>query len=286
MTRTGGVLVVGADAAIGRSLASALRAEGAGVWETTRRGRRDAHLLDLGGDVASWPIPAGVETAFVCAAVTSTADCRERPDASRAINVEGTVTLARRLVAEGCRVIFPSTNMVFDGSCPFAPRDLPVSPRTAYGRMKAEAEARLRELGDAVSIVRLAKVLGRSVPLFEDWRASLRAGRPIHPLADMVMAPISLDAAVDALRRVGRSAAQGIIQLSATGEVSYADAARRLAAMMIADPGLVQPRTVEEAGLRLEHVARHATLEVSGIEAALGILAPDPWQAIDEAIAT
>jgi dTDP-4-dehydrorhamnose reductase len=288
MTRaqaTGPVLVVGASGTLGAAIVAALELQGRRVFRASRRGDAETAGLDLSKNAEAWPLPAGIVVAHLCAAVTSIAECRDRPDAARAVNVEGIVTLARRLVATGSRVVFPSTNMVFAGDQPFARHDAPRSPRTAYGRMKAEAEHRLLDLGEAVRVVRLSKVLGRRVPLFENWRTALAAGAPIHPIADMAIAPVLLARAADALVRAGDDGADRIVHLSATGDVSYADVARRLAVIMDADPELVQPRTVAEAGLVVEHTPRHTTLDMSRVEAALGIGAPDPWQAIEEALA-
>lgn len=284
MASLAAVLVVGADGLLGAGLVAALRAAGLHVLETSRRERPGTERLDLACNAESWPIPQGITSAYLCAAVTSTALCREQPEAARAVNVDGTVSLARRLVARGCRVVFPSTNMVFDGTRALAPRTLPPAPQTAYGRMKAEAESSLLALGGDVRILRLSKVLGRRVQLFEEWRATLRTARPIHPLTDMVIAPISLACAVDALHRFGEHGDKGVLQLSATSDVSYTDVARRLAFTMGSDEGLVQPRSVADAGLRLEHVPLHTTLEMTASEHKLGITAPDPWQAIDEAL--
>lgn len=285
-TKPGGaVLVVGADGLLGSAVAARLAASGRQVIRTSRRGAPGSIPLDLATDAATWPISAGVATTHLCAAITSIAECRDRPDSAWLVNVEGTAAVARRLVAAGSRVVYPSTNMVFDGTEPFVQRGCMPMPRAVYGRLKMEAEQQLLKLGDGVCVVRLTKVLGRRVPLFEEWRAALAAGRPIHPLSDMLLAPVSLGHAVRSLIAVGDTRRSGIFHVSANADVSYADVAMRLAGIMRADPGLVQSRTVAEAGLHIEHVARHTTLALDSVEASLGIVAPDPWQAVDESLA-
>lgn len=285
-TKPGGaVLVVGADGLLGSAVAARLAASGRQVIRTSRRGAPGSIPLDLAIEAATWPIPSGVVTTHLCAAITSIAECHERPETARLVNVEGTAVLARRLVAAGSSVVYPSTNMVFDGSEPFVSHGCIPTPRTVYGRLKMEAEQQLFSLGDGVCVVRLTKVLRRRVTLFEEWRAALAAGRPIHPFSDMLLAPVSLGHAVHSLVAVGDARRSGIFHVSANADVSYADVAMRLAGIMRADPGLVQPRTVAEAGLHIEHVARHTTLSLDSVEASLGIVAPDPWQAVDESLA-
>jgi len=279
------VLVVGASGTLGAALSDALARQGRHVIRSSRRAEAETIGLDLASNADTWPLPPGIGVAHLCAAVTSVADCRERLKAAWAINVEGTVALASRIVAAGSRVVFPSSNMVFSGEEAFTRPDAPPTPKTAYGTMKAEAERRLRDLGDRVQVIRLSKVLARRVPLFERWRAALVAGIPIHPIADMTIAPVSLARAAEALLRTGDEGQGALLQLSATGDVSYADVARRLAVIMHADSTLVQPLTAAEAGLAMDNVPRHTTLAVGSIEAACGISAPDPWHAIEEALA-
>jgi dTDP-4-dehydrorhamnose reductase len=278
------VLVVGASGAIGAALAASLERCKRRVAQTSRTGCSGSVGLDLSRNADSWPVPSGIVTSHLCAAVTSIEYCQSHPNAAWAVNVEGTVTLARRLIDAGSRVVFPSTNMVFSGEQAFVRHNAERAPRSAYGRMKAEAEVRLLELGDRVRVVRLSKVLGRRFSLFEGWRAALAAGMPIYPFSDMVIAPISLTQAVDALVKAGDSGYGGIYQLSACSDISYADIARRLADSMGADPMLVQPRSAAHAGSIMDRVARHTTLEACSAGSTLWISAPNPWQAVNESL--
>lgn len=281
MTAAPAILVVGSDGLLGGGLEERLARAGRRVLRTTRHGGDGAIGLDLAADPGTWSIPDGPVVACLCAAVTSMDRCRERPDMARAVNVTGTLELARRIVARGGRVVFPSTNMVFDGGTPFQRADAAPSPRSAYGRLKAEAEAALLALGGPTCIVRLTKVLGGRVPLFERWAASLCAGDPIRPFSDLVMAPVTLAHAVDVLARACTDSMTGILQVSACRDVSYAEAALRLAAILPAEAALVRP--VPASGV--EHVARHTTLDTSRVRAELGLEPPEPWDAIDAAAA-
>lgn len=220
--------------------------------------------------------------AVLCAAVTSTDECRSSPDECRRVNVDAAFELGRRLTDAGARIVFLSTNMVFDGSTPFTPATATRHPRTAYGRMKAEAEERLLSLGAGTTVVRLTKVVGRSLPVIDRWRDSLGRGEPIRPLTDLVVAPVSLDVATTVIAAAAREPLGPILQVSARADVSYADVANRLARRWGVAPDLVRPATVAELGLSLEHLPRHTTLDASAVRDTLGIEPPDPWAAIDE----
>jgi dTDP-4-dehydrorhamnose reductase len=280
-------LVVGCDGLIGRALVDHLSAAGVAVTETSRRrdscGSRRV-LLDLAGDVADWQIPSATSLAFLCAGVTALGECRARPAASRRINVEQTVALAERLIAGGAFVVFLSTNLVFDGMRAYRAADEPVSPRTEYGRQKADAERRLLALGDSVAIVRLSKVVDRTTPLLAGWMRALLDGREIRPLSDMVLSPVPLGFAVRVIGRTGRRRLSGVLQVSAPEDVTYEQVARQMARRLGA-PALVRPVTVAESALALEDVPLHTTLDTTRLTAALGVQTPAADRAVDQVIA-
>jgi len=283
MAEAGGVLVIGADGSIGAAVASRLEADGVHVVRTSRRGTAGSLPLDLAAMPESWRPPEGISAAVICAAVTSTEVCRTRPDEGRRVNVDAPVELGRRIAAAGGRVVFLSTNMVFDGSVPLVPADATRCPRTAYGQMKADAEAGLFALG-GTTVVRLTKVVGRSLPVFERWRASLGSGQTVRPLSDLVIAPVSLAYATAVIAAAARASLGPILQVSARADVSYADVARRLATRWGHSADLVQPVPAAASGIRLEHVPHHTTLDASSVRDKLGLPPPDPWAAIDEVL--
>ena len=282
MAAGGTVLVVGADGEIGTAVARQLEALGTPVARTSRRGTADSLPLDLAAAASSWALPSGVSAAVLCAAVSSTEACWNDPVEARRVNVEATLELARRLAVAGSRLVFLSTNLVFDGSVPFVPADAPRCPRTAYGRMKAEVETELFALDAATTVVRLTKVVGRPLPVFTRWREALARGEPVHPFSDMVMAPVTRVVAASVIAAAAREPLGDILQVSARADVSYAEVARRLAVRWGFSADLVKPMVTAGAGLRLEHVPSHTTLDPSAVRDRLGLQPPDPWAAVEE----
>jgi dTDP-4-dehydrorhamnose reductase len=261
---------------------------GVRVRGTTRRRvtcRTDRLPLDLEADLREWEVPDGTSIALLGAGSTSLDACRARPDATRYVNVEQTVAVAERLIERGVFVVFLSTNLVFDGERPRRRAEDRTSPRTEYGRQKAEAERRLLGLGGSVAVVRLSKVMDGATPLIGGWVRDLRNGRPIQPLSDMVMAPVPLDFAVPVIAQVGLRRVGGILQVSAPDDVSYAAAAQVAARRVGASADLVRPIGVAESGVRLEAVPRHTTLDTSRIELELGAHPPAAEVALERIMA-
>jgi dTDP-4-dehydrorhamnose reductase len=148
--------------------------------------------------------------------------------------------------------------------------------------MKAEAEERLLALGGAATVVRLTKVVGRTLPVIDAWRSALVRGEAVRPFSDLPMAPVPLDLAVRVIAAAAREPLGPILQVSARADVTYADVARVLAARWGFPADLVRPWTVAEAAAGLEHAPLHTTLDASAVRDRLSLEPPDPWAAIDE----
>ncbi len=236
-------------------------------------------VMDLARDAAQWT-PPNATVAFLCAAVTSQETCRNESAASRAVNVNATLALAEKLVQQGTHVIFPSTNLVLSGDRPYQTPDDQYAPQTEYARQKANAEKCLRHL-PGTCIVRFTKVFGGGTPLLRNWCESLLKGLSIRPFADMPMAPVPLDFAVRVLVAIAAARADGIVQVSAAEDVTYAATAQFVAKRLGAADELVQPITVAESGTPIEHLPRNTALDTSRLHAEFGFKPPCPRDAIE-----
>ena len=278
-------LIIGTDGKIGSALTQRLRLTGRQVLGTTRRmdnvGEDNLHL-DLAEDVGEWPIPSGVETAVICAGISSVGACANDPSGTSKVNVSGTVTLAKKLLAEGAFVVFLSTGHVFDGSRPHHLSEEAFSPITEYGRQKAETERQLDKIGDNVAIVRLSNVLGPNEALLAGWAESLKKGEVVTPFEDMTMAPVPLSCVVTMLQVVTETRLPGIWQISGERDVSYADIARIGARLVGADEGLIQPVRAADVGYN-ERIRENTTMDVSTLKDELGIEPPGVMWTLERA---
>lgn len=277
--------VVGGDGQIGRALVSALRSRGWEVQSTVLEPipPTDAQwCLDLSQETEKWLLPSRVEAAFLCAAIPSLAQCRNEPALTACINVAQTLALAQRLIQRGAFVLVPSTNLVFDGEKSNRSVDDAVCPKTEYGRQKADLEKGFQQLGASAAVIRLTKVIGESMPLFENWRRELEAGNSIRPFSDMKLAPVSLALTVEVMIRIVEQRCPGLFQLSPPDELSYSDAAYAIARALNKDSRLIQPILAAQSPQTLEHVPRYGTLDVSRVRDELGIVPPPSRTVIAE----
>ena len=281
-------LVVGGDGTVGRALVQELRRRGRPVMDTTRRSQcqntsAERIHLDLSQDCSDFRPPSAVTVAYLCAAVTSLEACRSSPESSKRINVVNLVALARNLLDQGAFVVYPSTNLVFDGSRPDEKSDAQLNPQTEYGRQKAGAERALSLLEGPIGIVRFSKILPPHFPLFNDWIRCLSAGQTIHPFRNVSLAPVPLEFAVDVLQRVGETRAAGVVQVSGNQDVSYEQVALHIARRLGVPADSVEAVPAKQSGRPIEHVPEHSTLDTSQLHERFGSEPPDVWATIDAA---
>lgn len=96
------------------------------------------------------------------AAITATSFSDKHPELTRQINVDGAVHVAEGAMAVGARLLFFSTEQVFNGNVEAGPyrEEHAANPDTMYGRTKLEAEDRLRGILSDLWILRFTWMFG------------------------------------------------------------------------------------------------------------------------------
>jgi dTDP-4-dehydrorhamnose reductase len=277
-------LVIGVDGLLGAALASAWRGHGEVVGTTRRHEAGQAGetvFLDLADENADFGHLPRAEVAFICAAMTKLAECRQSPALAERVNFAAPVRLARHLVANGTRVVFLSTSAVMDCREPQMRAARPRQPTSVYGKWKAAAEEAILALGEHATIVRLTKVLTPDAPLLANWMRALAAGEAIAAFNDHRISPIEVQHAIDALIAIGERPRGGIYQISGAWDVSYEEIARHLAKRVGAPQRLVAGCLAASHGIAPEDVLPFTSLDVSRLAALTGFVAPDPYALIN-----
>lgn len=272
-------LIVGADGFLGNGLLSRFEYRAERYKGTSRRGY--GIPLDLRENPRDWVIPDDIKVAYLMAAETNQAKCAESPKTSH-VNTWGTARLARKLVERGVFVVFPSTNLVFDGSTPHVRVTAPRAPITAYGVQKANCETELMDLPPtSFAILRLSKVLAPTSSPIRRWLRLMALEQTVRPFWDAVCSPVPLSRAIDALAWLGDHRLPGIYQLSATHDISYVQLAREAAAREGLNDGLIVPTSSVDAGYTGEAFPKNTTMDVSLLRLLTDIGAPDPFDCLN-----
>ncbi|MBI3552906.1 MAG: SDR family oxidoreductase [Elusimicrobia bacterium] len=139
------LLVVGGTGLVGNALVRAWARRGAQVTAATyhRRATTDFRQLDMRDPAAVDRLIEEVRPRLVAlpAANPFVDYCELHPEETRQVNVAGSLNVLRAANANGARVIFFSSDYVFDGKKGVYTEDDPVNPINEYGRQKAEVEA-------------------------------------------------------------------------------------------------------------------------------------------------
>jgi dTDP-4-dehydrorhamnose reductase len=279
------VVIVGADGLIGNALLASLRRQGHTVLGTTRRAEKSADKGRLFLDLSAPGVPAipAADLAIICAAMARFADCRNHPDQARQVNVLAPLMIAKQIGATGGRTILLSSSVVFDCLRPHAMADWPTVPRSAYGRMKAEAETGILSLGGTV--LRLTKVVTERTDRLAGWIDALERGQIVRAFEDHRFCPVKLESVLDAVTGISEQTDNGVFQLSGAEDISYADAARHLANRMGIPSDRVEGTLAGDNGVPENEVTPYTSLDTSRLIALIGYRPLPPRTVINDVFA-
>lgn len=224
------ILITGGHGQLGRALQAGLTTD-----EVTALGHSDLDITDREHVSAAFS-RYDPEVVIHAAAWTDTAGCERDPERALHVNGEGAHIVAEACRASGARMLYVSTNEVFDGEKdePYAEADSP-NPINAYGRSKLEGERRVRAaLGDAC-IVRTSWLYGPGRDSFpEKILAAARQQNRLRLVTDEVSSPtwtVDLAQAIAALAHAGAAGVYHLTNAGACSRKEWAEEILRLAGL-------------------------------------------------------
>lgn len=192
-----------------------------------------------------------VDTVVHTAAMVSPDLCERDPRMALAVNVEGTLEVARWTEARGAKMIYFSTDLVFDGKkgC-YREEDAP-DPLNVYGRTKLEAEEKVASTCTRWVIVRLALSYGTTRGARGDWtwsmRRALAEGKTLRLFTDQFRTPAYVGDTAEAVFRLARTGKNGIYHLGGGERVSRYGFGRKFCRLFGLDEERFVPIRMEEA---------------------------------------
>ena len=261
------ILITGANGQLGHELQRVLRGHTVirAVWP-------EFDLLKT--DVEKHVLAARPDVVFHTASYTDVDGAEGEPDKAMAVNAEGTERVARATGKAGARLIYLSTDYVFDGrkGSPYVETDKP-NPLNAYGRSKLEGEQRALACCPNTLIVRSAWLYGAHGKNFVNTIKRLASEQPaLRVVADQRGCPTYAGDLAVALARVLDMDMRGLVHATGAGDCTWYEFAYAIVSLMkctvpvypitTAEVGRAAPRppysvlanrVLAEAGITLPH---------------------------------
>jgi dTDP-4-dehydrorhamnose reductase len=223
------VTLFGASGLLGQELVNEFSSSELGHEQLTALSSKDADLRDHARihDVIRDSRPDWI---LLSAAYTDVDGCESNRDLAFAVNCEGAVNVAEAAREAGSRLMFLSTDYVFDGSkrSPYEISDAR-NPTSVYGESKARAEERLLEILPEVCIARTSWLFGQGGKCFPATILKLASTRPeISVVNDQRGSPTFTRDLASALVKLCRADARGIVHVTNSGNCTWYDFATEI----------------------------------------------------------
>ena len=265
------VLILGATGLLGRVLLE--------EWSTDEvrgLGSRDADIRDH-SQLHSCFFDFRPECTVLAAAYTDVDGCESDKKRAHDVNCAGAVNVAHECREIGSRLLFVSTDYVFDG-CKSVPYETngEINPLSMYGHSKAEAEKSVHEIVPQACIVRTSWLFGANARCFPNTILSAaEAGKKLSVVNDQIGRPTYNRDLARAIIKLCRVGAEGIVHACNSGSCSWHEfACHLLRAAGFADVA-VEPILTETLA-RPARRPKHSILSLASLEA-YGIHMR-PWQ--------
>jgi dTDP-4-dehydrorhamnose reductase len=247
-------LVIGASGLVGEHLLRCLRRNGQPAIGTYyQHPRQGLYPLDLRDRQAIAELLRRFEPSIVYlpAALTNVGYCELHPEEAYEINVLGTCLVVHESNSIGARLVYFSSDYVFDGlNGPYSEVD-PARPICEYGRQKLLCEHYIALHADNYLIVRTTVVYGwesQGKNFVQRLVKALRAGERVRVPKDQIGSPTYAPNLAEAVVELATAGATGLFHVVGPKLASRYDFAVAAAETFGLDTSLIEPVSTAELG--------------------------------------
>jgi dTDP-4-dehydrorhamnose reductase len=225
------VAVIGANGQLGTDLCRVFAGQKVSVLPLTRS------EIDVSDSTQVDHVLGALQADVVIstAAFHKVEECEKQPAQSFAVNAAGPRNLALACRQNDAVLVHFSTDYVFDGSerRPYAESDLP-RPLNVYGVSKLAGEHMLRLTWERHFVIRtcglygVAGSAGKGGNFVETMLKKASEAAPIRVVNDQVLTPTFTEDLAEAVSKLIRTEAYGLYHVSAEGECSWYEFARKI----------------------------------------------------------
>ena len=278
------ILVVGASGLVGQSLMRILRDNGSVIGTYASHPREGLRHLDItdAAQVRSCLSELRPQTVFLAAALTHVDYCEDHADAAFRQNAEGPRHVAVEAACYGSRIVYFSTEYVFDGeNGPYGEEDR-TRPLSVYGESKLQGEHAVTDACTGALIIRTTVVYGWD---HDSTNFAMQIYRRVRGFEmtipdDQIGNPTLADYLAETAVALAEREITGTVNVVGRDRIPRSDFARSLVRLYGGDPTRVIP--VSTASLKQKAIRPlNAGLRTDKLENLLGAKAI----ALDDALA-
>ena len=250
------LLIIGASGLLGGKLYESCSSdyEVHGIYNAHKPEFKNMHQLDVVKRDSVFKLFEEVKPDLVVDthAVSNVDYCELHPEETWKINVEGTKNVAEACKMNGCKLLFISTDYVYDGTkaSSYSEKDKP-HPINYYGKTKLIAEKVIEALALDNIIARTAVLFGASkshdkTP-FPIWIINqLKDNKEVRVVIDQYNNPTLTDSLVHTLIALYEKDKSGLFNVAGKTTISRYEFAKIVASEFGLNEGLIKPITTSE----------------------------------------
>lgn len=193
------------------------------------------------------------ETVVMAGGITDVDLCTLKPKLAQDVNIKGTSNLVKKIKEYGSKLVYVSTDYIFDGeNGPYAETDKP-NPINKYGETKLEAEDIIRSELENYLIVRTAQLCGidhTSKNFVLKIIHSMQSGKKVYAADDLYSTPTYAGSLSEIIIKLIEKKADGVYHGAGAEFINRYDYVNKIADVFELDKALIQRVKLKDLKLK------------------------------------
>jgi dTDP-4-dehydrorhamnose reductase len=219
------------------------------------------------------------------AAETNVDKCENMRESAWRVNADGTRILAEACNKANTKMMYISTDYVFDGEKGYYTEEDEPNPVNYYGLTKLMGERNVEKLCESFAILRTSVLYGThpKKPNFVKWViAALAQGNPLNVVEDHYNSPTLADNLAEVIIEAVKTRIRGVYHASGSERISRYDLALKAAEAFNFDATLVRPIRMSEVKAWIAKRPKDSSLCADEIQREIGVKLLDVTQGLME----
>ena len=177
-------------------------------------------------------------------------ECEADSQAAESVNYRATAQLAAFCAPRAIRLIYLSTDMVFDGEAGNYKEDDKTNPVNQYGKTKFAAEEAVKSISQNSVIARINLIYGHGEAVKKTFTDRILianwAQKAYGIFADQVRSPISLEQTASVITKFIDGDQNGVYHVGGAEQINRWDFALKLISYLKLDPSMIEKDEIPE----------------------------------------